>query len=90
MCELDRGNKHIQRAPDRYLKLIDQLLACMRYDDPVPVLRLAVLVELPNKPYQLLLGPKTSPRYQLLEHLILIGFYYLLRVGKKLTKQITK
>ena len=84
---LDTGRNPIQYAPGRYLRPVKHQVATFRNEDPVPVPELAVPVALPNKAYQLLSGPTSTEKDNALGDLVLIGFYYLLRVGEYTTKK---
>jgi hypothetical protein len=81
-CELAGKPNPVYRAEQKYLLPIERQVECYRREDPPPVPELAVPVAVPN--WLCTRGMKTgaSRKSQAVGLQVIIGFYFLLRVGE--------
>ena len=89
-CQLDRGKEPLYRAPEKYLKPLEITFAGFEREDEAPVPELAVPVGVPNQCVTVGQCSAASPKDQAIGDLVLIAFYYLLRVGEYTQKSKKK
>ena len=82
--ELDgRGPSPLHIAPNRYIAVVEEQVNCYSADDPPPDQKIAVPVSVPNFLYKLGLMSSTKVEFNTaVGELILIAFYFLLRIGE--------
>jgi hypothetical protein len=81
-CELAGKPNPVYRAEQKYLLPIERQVECYRREDPPPVPELAVPVAVPNWLCKQGMKSGASRKNQAVGLQVIIGFYFLLRVGE--------
>ena len=81
-CKLAGKPNPVYRAEQKYLLPIERQVECYRREDPPPVPELAVPVAVPNWLFQQGLTSRASRKTEAVGLQVMIGFYFLLRVGE--------